>query len=445
MRTIGRPLFTRREALRLGGIGAGFLLSPVIAHRAWAESGKVPQRVLFIMSQNGIPKGGWQMSETGGALTLGGSFAPLNRHSSQVAVIDGIAYKHTSGHVGGSLTFLTNRPMSPNNQNDASTRAQGESLDYFLARNLKQAGHNGANLLLATTAGVDQWGGGEFITYEGPGRPVKAVNNPQTVFNRVFGKLSPTAPKAPSGPVLPAEWQGRARQSVLDFVQDEYRTLKSTLGPVEGRKLDETLGSIRELETVLVARERSAQPEAPPPACAPGQAPTSTTGADAFDKMTRVITEAMSCGETLVATVRFSGGMWNNSVVHGWSHSEDPKNPGAMFNKHQLWQAGEVATLLDRMKAKSIGSGTLLDHTLVVWGNEINITTQANDHGGNNVGLILAGSYGGRFNMGRLYSGAGLQHSAVLVSVAQGMGFAIDGFGDMTGCKPGPLPGLLKA
>lgn len=34
-------------------------------------------------------------------------------------------------------------------------------------------------------------------------------------------------------------------------------------------------------------------------------------------------------------------------------------------------QAEQVASLLDRLKSKAAGAGTLLDHTLVVWGNEI--------------------------------------------------------------------------
>lgn len=64
-------------------------------------------------------------------------------------------------------------------------------------------------------------------------------------------------------------------------------------------------------------------------------------------------------------------------------------------------QAEQVASLLDRLKSKAAGAGTLLDHTLVVWGNEIGFGG-AQEHGGERLPMILAGSLGGRIRTNQL-------------------------------------------
>jgi hypothetical protein len=430
---------TRRELLRLGsGIGGGLFVSSLVSERLMAQAGSVAPRVLFIMSQNGVMTDGWQMSGGADSLTIGGTFAPLNRHASSMTVIEGLRYQHTAGHVGGSLTFLTNQPMSPNDQNDANTRSDGESLDYLLGRTLKERGHVGPNTLLTTAAGSDQWGGGEFITYEGSKKPIKAIGGADALFQRVFGDFQAPVMDAPT---LPPDWKARGRQAALDYALAEYRALQQLLGPHEAAKLEEMAATIQGLEQELIARDRSGTTAGQ--ACAPGDNPGgSARDADVFDRMSGILVEAMACEQTLVATVRFSHGPVENSKFHEWHHGEGAADWQAQHNKHMGWQAEQVATLLDRLKAKSVGTGNLLDHTLVVWGNEIGIGG-AQEHGGERLPTILAGSLGGKIRNNQLIKLDAVEHSTLLVSIANALDIDIDGFGNMDGCERGPVPGLL--
>jgi len=441
MKNRSRKGLTRRELLRASaGVGGGFLLSGLLSQRLMAQSGTTPPRIVFVMSQNGVMDDGWQMQGSGTGLNIGGAFAPLNRHAADIAVVEGLRYHHTAGHVGGSLTFLTNHPMSPNDQNDENTRSEGESLDYMLARTLKERGHLSPNTLLTTAAGNDQWGGGEFITYEGAKKPIKAIGGASALFDRVFGTYSAPQPGA-GAPALPPDWQARSRQSALDFALEEYAQLKSLLGPHEAAKLDELAQTVRTLEQELVARDRNG--DSSEVACSPGQTPGGgAQDTDVFDKMSKVFVEALACEETLVATVRLSHGTVENGKFHEWHHGEGTSDWRAEHNRFMAWQAEQVAVLIDRLKAKPLGSGTLLDHTLVVWGNEIGIGG-AQEHGGEKLPMILAGSLGGKVRTNQLISLSGVEHSTLLVSVAQAVGIDIDGFGNMNGCATGVVPGLL--
>lgn len=441
MKTSRLPGLTRRELLRLGaGVGGGFFLSGLLSHRLMAQTAATPQRVIFIMSQNGVLDDGWQMQGSASGLSIGGAFTPLNRHAANMTVVEGLRYHHTAGHVGGSLTFLTNQPMSPNDQNDENARSDGESLDHLLGRTLKERGHASPNTLLTTAAGNDQWGGGEFITYEGSKKPVKAIGGASALFERVFGNFNAPAPDL-AAPTLPPDWQARRRQAALDYALTEYSQLRALVGPHEGAKLDEMATTLRTLEEELIARDRSGI--SAELACEPGANPGSgAQAADVFDKMSAILVEALACEQTLVATVRLSHGTVENSKFHEWHHGEGTTDWRAQHNAHVSWQAEQVATFIDRLKAKTLAGGSLLDHTLVVWGNEIGVGG-AQEHGGERLPTILAGSMGGKVLNNQLLSLNGLEHSTLLVSIANALNIDIDGFGNMDGCARGAIPGLL--
>jgi hypothetical protein len=438
MKSRVRQALTRRELLRLGAAGTGgVLLSSLVSQRLLAQTGEVPQRVLFIMSQNGVMDDGWSMQGGASGLTIGGAFAPLARHAANTTVIQGLRYQHTAGHVGGSLTFLTNRPLSPDDQNDANTRSEGESFDHFLARTLKERGFAGPNLLLTTTAGPDQWGGGEFITYEGPKKPIKAIGGATALYQRVFGNFSA---KPDPGAALPPDYRARSRESALNFALQEYEALKSLLGPHEAAKLEELKQTISALEQELITKERGGGSTV---LCEPGDNPGGgERDQDVFEKMSGILVEALACEETLVATMRFSHGTVENGKFHEWHHGEGSADWRGEHNRFMSWQAEQVASLIDGLAAKSIGSGSLLDHTLVVWGNEIGIGG-AQEHGGEKLPIILAGSCGGKIQSNQLLTLNDIEHSTLLVSIAHAFGIDIDGFGNMEGCATGAVPGLL--
>lgn len=83
--------------------------------------------------------------------------------------------------------------------------------------------------------------------------------------------------------------------------------------------------------------------------------------------------------------------------------------------------------------------GTLLDNSLVLWGNELCV---GNSHTYKDIPWLLAGSAGGSLKIGRYLSFKDQPHNNLLVSVCHAMGLSdVTSFG-IRGVCTGPLSGL---
>jgi hypothetical protein len=105
-----------------------------------------------------------------------------------------------------------------------------------------------------------------------------------------------------------------------------------------------------------------------------------------------------------------------------------------------VWYSEQVKYLLDQLASVPEGDGTLLDHTLVVWGNEL---SRGNSHGNHPVPFVLAGGANGLIEMGRYLDYGDTPHNRMLVSLCHYMGLTDQGsFGDNDPASGG-LDGLL--
>ena len=76
--------------------------------------------------------------------------------------------------------------------------------------------------------------------------------NPRLVFDRLFaGQLTDESAEARAK-------RERYRRSILDFVAEDARQLRSRLGADDRRKVDEYLTAVRELEARLARAEKAA-------------------------------------------------------------------------------------------------------------------------------------------------------------------------------------------
>jgi hypothetical protein len=127
-----------------------------------------------------------------------------------------------------------------------------------------------------------------------------------------------------------------------------------------------------------------------------------------------------------------SGGTW-----HGLAHDFGNENSRRMLQGINSWIAAEVfAKLLEKLSVPESGGTSLLDNSLVYWGNELGF-----NHIGYSVPCILAGSAGGYLKTGRYldyidWDGRayfsqedgnvikGIPHNRFLVTLMQAMGLA---------------------
>src|SRR5207244_4353844 len=123
---------------------------------------------------------------------------------------------------------------------------------------------------------------------------------------------------------------------------------------------------------------------------------------------------------------------------HQLSHEpdKDEVTKGKLIKINQ-WFAGELAYLLEKLaKTPEPGdSGSLLDHTLVIWTNELG---KGNSHTLDHIPFVLVGG-GFGFKMGRALRFDKFPHNRLHLALAHAVGHRLETFGKPALCEGGPL------
>src|SRR5205809_2364801 len=122
-----------------------------------------------------------------------------------------------------------------------------------------------------------------------------------------------------------------------------------------------------------------------------------------------------------------------NDGHHALSHEPDKEEAAqAKLVKINKWFCGELRYLTEKLAntPEPGGSGSLLDHTLIVWTNELG---KGNSHTLNNIPFVLVGN-GLDFRMGRSLQCKDVAHNRLLLALANGMGHHIARFGNPNLC-----------
>jgi len=157
---------------------------------------------------------------------------------------------------------------------------------------------------------------------------------------------------------------------------------------------------------------------------------------------------ALACDVTRVTSMLWAGAA--NEVRFTWlgqedghhtiSHDDGANGIAQRIEAH-AWFSGEVAYLLDKLKATPDGEGsTLLDNSLVVWGNEL---ADGAAHSQRPIPIVVAGRAGGAItSTGRYLDYGEMRHNGLLVSIANLMDLPdVTSFGSLDEGS-GPLEGL---
>ncbi len=164
---------------------------------------------------------------------------------------------------------------------------------------------------------------------------------------------------------------------------------------------------------------------------------------------TDLLALALACDVTRVASLQ-----WTRSaspMVFSWErvtierhelshHADDDASARADLTTIHRWYAQQFARLLGRLEATVAGPGvTLLDQSVIVWGNELG---QGNTHSHRSVPFVVAGGGGGTLESGLLETRGG-SHAELLLACAQAAGAPLTTFGDPAFCQQ-PMPGVLR-
>jgi hypothetical protein len=256
--------------------------------------------------------------------------------------------------------------------------------------------------------------------------PLPMENNPQVVFERLFGDGA-----------TDAERQARRAQSksLLDSVIQQVATLNASLPAADRARLGDYLDEVREVERRVqnVDRRLSAGIELPE---APAGVP------DTFEEHLNLMFDlqvlAYKTDITRVSTLMLA--RENSNAVypkcgvregfHNASHhSNERKNMDqfAVINRYHVQTFGYF---LDKLRATPDGDGTLLDHSLVLYGSSL---SDGNEHNFDPLPVILAGGASGRLQGGRhLQFAPHTPMSNLLLAMLHKLGVEADKLGDST-------------
>jgi hypothetical protein len=337
---------------------------------------------VFVTWDNGAPMERFTPAATGAGWQATPCLSPLQRHREELTVWTGFgnpaaARWQGGGHQEGFASWLTGRMLKPSLaiENDISVDqaalpwiGEGRVLPS-LQVSLEKGGTGG------TCPGLFPCSYDVSISWQGRGRPLSPVEDPQLLFDRIF----PTTVEA----------RMRARRaSLLDLVREDASALRPQLGGDDAQRLDAWLDGVRHLEKRLQAAAPVAVPDRPV---------TPDDEAARIAIVLDLVAQALRTDATRVVSLTL-GHAGSERVLpaygvvdhHASSHHQGSPISYTAWEGYTTWSVEQVALLLDRLAVTE--GERLLDSTLVVAGSPMG---DGMYHRPFDLPLVTAGRFGG--------------------------------------------------
>ncbi|MFN3326238.1 MAG: DUF1552 domain-containing protein [Bryobacteraceae bacterium] len=434
---VTKKALPRRIFLR--GIGAAVALplldAMVPAMTAQAATPANPVRRLgFVYMPMGAhipvwtPKGGERLTELSPTLR---SLAPV---IDQLTVITNLELKNAypGTHATSNSAFLS-----------AATAKWTESSDYYLGTTVDQvAAQNigqetrlpSLELAMDLLTTVGQCDNGYACVYQNnlswstPTTPLPAEAHPRIVFERLFGDGGSAADRL-------AEL--RKESSLLDWVREDIARLQRKLGASDRVKVNQYLDTVREVERRIQKAESEAADSQLPDLDRPVGVPAAY--ADHARLMFDLQVLAMQADVTRVITFQLARETSNRTypeigvpdphhpVTH---HGNNPEKLEKMA-KINAFHVSLFAYYLEKLKATPDGDGSLLDHSMILYGSGMS-NPDLHDH--TNLPILVAGGGAGKLKGARHIRYAEPTPLANLhLTLLEKAGVRLDSFADSNG------------
>lgn len=406
-----RPV-SRRHFLR--GVGTLIALPtmesllPRPLARAAEQAGRFPTRLAFVYSPNGKNMAHWRPEGVGADFGLSRALRPLEAHREDFSVISGLELEtaNANGDGGGdharaNAAFLTG--CQPRKTAGADIRA-GVSVDQVAAQKL---GHLTRFPSLEISCDEARKAGNcdsgyscayQFnLAWKSESMPLTPERDPRSVFDRLFG----TGEEAPDPESLAR--RHAENRSILDYVLADAQDLQRHLGRRDQEKLDEYLTSLRQVERRIGQASEAAR-LLPAGTKRPDGIPASYQ--EHIRLMYDLLVLAFQTDSTRIGTFLLAHDGSNrtfpevgvNDAHHGFSHHQRHPDKLEMLAKVDEFYSAQFAYFLDRLKSIKEGDGSLLDHSMIVFGAGI---SDPDRHNHNDLPILLAGRGSGSLRPGR--------------------------------------------
>ncbi len=435
---------SRRTFLRgAGGVGIALPFLDAMAPRAArAQEAAAPRRLFLMLNQNGVVPGTW--FPTGGEkdfklATAMAAFEPLREH---LIILDGIrkmerGTQDGTAHKRGHNSAVTGWTSSSDNG-----AADGASIDQVVAGAI--GGSSRVKSLM--TGRVTNY----HFLHDGPSQVHPVEPDPAQELRPAVHRLFPARPRVDRPTrAPPPTWPACAPARRASSTRPWSSTGRSprAWGPATASAWRNT--SLPSARSRWRSNNAAAAPSNATQGCTRPPEPVTSVDYQVIGKTALDLCAlAFACDLTRVAGLQWisHGNVFDWLGVtekhHPLAHQTGNAGADAQLTKIVAWHAEQAAAFLTRLKGVEEAGGTVLDHTLFLWTNEISVGSHKFDRG---PFLLASGKFplasGGTLQTGRYLKYNGTPHTSVLQSVALALGAPrMPVYPDW---DKGPLPNLI--
>ena len=409
----------RRTFLRGAGVSLALPIFESMMPRGYAagKSARPVKRMVCLSNNYGVYQKAFFPEEPGRDYELPATLKPLERHREDFTVFSNLDHGLTGGHVCVP-TFLNGiRPDMAAGFPEGNISMDQKAAEFVGA----------ATRYSSLTLKVKETNQTSF-TRTGVQVPAIDVTG---MYRKLFLEDSVEAKKQ-------ERLRLKRHTSILDTVLDRAKAVNGELGKQDRQKFAEYLDSVRSLEKKI--DQQRPWLDQPKPKTEMAEPRPARQTADEMKIMMELMALAIETDSTRVMTMAsgFANGDFGlQGGYHGFSHHGERPDHTAALKLIEGNQIAQMAYLIDLLKTKedAINGGTLLDHTMILFGCGMATGT----HSCRNMPLVLAG---GGFKLGEhRVMPAEEPHRVkacnLLLSMLQNFGFEVDRFGTSTGTLAG--------
>ena len=437
---ITRKSLSRRTFLQ--GIGTTISLplldamSPALT--AQSKTGAAPlTRYGFMYIPHGVINEQWIPVTAGPDFEFKPIMKPLEPFRNQLTVVGGLdlgPHPQGAGHTAPAPMWLSGVGFK---ETDGADVKAGTTIDQMIAQRIgRDTPFPSLELAaadLTSMVGACETGFSctylNTIAWSTPTTPLPMESNPRTVFERMFGD--------------PGTKEQRLRRishdrSILDAILGSEARLSRRLSRSDRARLGDYLESVREIERRIEAQEKQAQSSLSIPE-SPAGIPS------AYEEHVGTLFDLMAIAYqadiTRVVTFMLERELSNRSYPqvgsdeahHGLSHHGGDPVKIEKFTKANTYHVTLFSRFLEKLRDTPDGDGSLLDHSLLVFGSGMGV---GNTHAKKPLPVVVAGGANGGHHGNRHIAANGKDDTPManlLVGILDKAGLEMDGLGYSTG------------